>query len=254
MVGIMKRGSSDGRLCGELAAALARRVTILDERQGSKGAAFYHDSTSAFEATTAVLTKFGLLEPVADDERPGETWYCLHALTMDADDMPNSLARTVPDGDDRLFDLLVAFLKVFCQYDSLSDRRTLFSPPRFLLPAMRHLARLGYAATTADQFRWTELVEPAMQAALVWDENSVGFADARRQKVEAEAKLAWRTMPETIRSGYFSTRPLNRLVIVTLVRQCWNGEVWTSPEEISDVTNQFELAYLLIRIANGNRI
>ncbi|MBR1235816.1 hypothetical protein [Bradyrhizobium sp. AUGA SZCCT0182] len=257
MADVTKFGSSDGRLSGELAAALARRVTAQPhgpQQPGAKGAAFYHDSMSAFEATTEVLTKFGLLEPVPRADMPGETWYCLHALTIDANDMPKLLSSSVPQGDGRLFDLLVAFLQVFCHYDYLSDRHAPFSPPAYLLASMSVLARSGYAERIGNEFRWSELIGPAMRAAYVWDENFVSFAETEQAKLDAEATLAWQTIPESIQAAHFSERPLNKLVVAKLLHQCWNGEVWTPPSEKYEITNQFQLADRIIQIANGHRI
>ena len=84
---------------------------------------------SAFEAATAALTKFGILAPVPRADRPGETWYCLHELTMNAEDMPNFLAGNVSESEMYLADLLCAFLSVLCYYDYLPDRREFFSAP-----------------------------------------------------------------------------------------------------------------------------
>ena len=257
MADVTQFGSSDGRLSGELAAALARRVTAKAqgaEQPGARGAAFYHDSMSALEATTEVLTKFGLLEPVPRADMPGETWYCLHALTMDANDVPNFLAGTVPQGDDRLFDLLVAFLQVFCHYDDLSERHLPFLPPEYLLASMSMLVRSGYAERIGNEFRWATLIGPAMRAAYVWDENSVSFAETEQRELDAEATLAWQTIPESIQAAHFSERPLNKLVVAKLLQQCWNGEVWTPPSGKYEITNQFQLADRIMRLANGHRI
>jgi hypothetical protein len=235
----------------------ARRVTSQAEKAagpGAKGAAFYHDSMSAFEATTVILTKLGLLEPVPRGDKPNEIWFCDHALTMNADEMPNALATTIAPGDGRMFDLLVAFLQIFCHYDYLSNRHGPFSPPDYLVASMSMLARSGYAERTGNEFQWTGLIGPAMRAAYVWDENSISFAETEHRKLDAEATLAWQTIPQSIQAAHFSERPLNKLMIAKLLQQCWNGEAWTAPAGKYEITNQFELADRIVQLANGHRI
>ena len=205
-----------GHLCGELAAALARRITELQywpdwtvvtnvEKPGLKGATIYHGSVSAFEAATAALTSYGLLTPVPRADKPGETWFCLHVLTMNADEMPEYLVNSVIEQDDRLAGLLEAFLAIFCHYDALSERRVFFTPPDYLAAAMSMLARTGYAERAGDQFRWTEKISLTMKAADIWDEHSASIGETIEAELEESAQLAWQTMPDTlkmkIRSG-----------------------------------------------------
>lgn len=201
MANVTALGSLKGRLCGELAAALARRLT----KSGHRGDSFYHDSTSAFEAATAALTKFGVLAPVPRADRPGEIWYCLHELTIDAADMPNYLAPNIHESEIHLSELLEAFLSVFGYYDYLPDRREFFSAPEYLVSSLKMLAKTGFAERLGDQFRWTDQIGPAMQATSLWDENFISTSDADTTSFEEDARLAWQTMPEllkvSIRSG-----------------------------------------------------
>lgn len=260
-------GNLYGRLCGELAAALARRVSKLQYRSdwtvienvvkpGLKGAAIYHDSMSAFEASTVALTSYGLLVPVPRDDKPGETWFCLHALTMDADAMPDHLASSVRDGDDRLPNLLEAFLRVFCGYDSLSDRHSFFTPPDYLTAPMSMLARTGYAEKAGDQFRWAAKIGPAMQAAYVWDEHLVSFSERDEIDVETNARLAWQTMPDALKQAIRS-RKVSVLEVTKILALGWRDSQWYTfrfddPATLRDT--DLPMARRLFEIAEAERL
>lgn len=262
---VTRLGNLYGRLCGELAAALARRVTkvqykpdwtvIEDVTQaGMKGAAFYHHSMSAFEAATVALNSYGLPTPVPRDDLPGETWYCLHALTVDADEMPDLLANSVVEGDDRLPKLLETFLAIFCGYDDISDRHALFTPPAHLLAAVSMLARTGYAEKAEDQFRWVEKIAPAMKAAYIWDENSASFSETDEEAVETNAQLAWQTMPEILkkrlRSGQAGVRELTKILALGWHDGQWHAYRLKDPVCLG---NELTVARRLIEIAEAER-
>ena len=262
MANLTKLGNLYGRLCGELAAALAHRVTRREDWMpidtppaGTKGALFYHYSQSAFEATAGALTSFGLFAAVRRDDKPGETLFCQHALTMDAAEMPAHLANSVLDGDDRLSDLLEAFLAVFCEYDYLPDRHTFFTPPDYLTSAMSMLARTGYAEKAGDQFRWTEKVGPAMKAAYVWDENSASFSETNEKEIEANAQLAWLTMPETlrttIRSGKASVLDVTKILALGWRDGRWHAFRLDDPVVLGH--NELPVARRLFAIAEGEK-
>jgi len=189
-----------------------------------KGALFHHDFQTAFVDAAVALTKFGVLAPSPREGKPG-TWQGPHKLTMDADEMPDFLADSVSNDDDRLFGLLEAFLAVFCEYDYLPDRHTPFTPPDYLGAAMNMLARNGYAERRGDQFVWTEPVRPAMQAAYLWDPNGISYEDVAEQKREAEAQLAWQTMPETLRESILSGK-INLPMLIKILRVGWQDEQW----------------------------
>jgi hypothetical protein len=170
---------------------------------------------------------------------------------MDADEMPDFLANSILDGDDRLSDLLEAFLAVFCNYDYLSDRHSLFTPPDYLAVAMSMLARAGYAEKVGHQFRWSEKIGSAMKAAHVWDENSASFSELDEKEVEASAQLAWQTMPETLRmtilSGKSSVPDVTKILALGWRDGQWHAFRLDEPvvlrgSEISIARRLFEIA------------
>ena len=251
MSNITELGSLHGRLCGELAAALARRVT----KSGHVGESFYHDSDTAHEETVGALTKFGLLSPVPRDDMPGETWFCFHALTMDANDMPDALARTVSDNDARLPELLTAYLLIFGHYDALPDHRDFFLPPDYLAPSVKMLARAGFADRSEDQFRWTDQIGTAMQAASLWDEDGASFEEGREHDLEESAHLAWATMPETLKRAVLSGN-IGFMTFVKTLALSWRGKEWR-PYKLDDpfeLQGEIQLAQRILEIAAQDSI
>lgn len=235
MTNVVSIGSTDGRLCGELAAALARRLTAIPLRYGgtndtesapgTKGAACYHNSCAAFENAVSALTAIGVLVPVVRNDKPDETWYCLHALAMNADDMPNHFADVMAESDDRARDVLVAFLQIFCEYDHLPDCRSPFAAPRYLQAAMSMLMRKGYAEKIDDEFSWTASIAPAMQSAGRWDGDAVSRSELGQRDLAVNAQLALETMPETIRESVRSGR-MNFIEFTRVFSLSWKNQRW----------------------------
>ncbi|MBD8904961.1 hypothetical protein MBTS_22450 [Methylobacterium bullatum] len=166
----------------------------------------------------------------------GETWYCLHQLTMDADDMPDFLARMVSHGDTRLPELLEAFVVVFCECDSLPDGREAFSSPDNLLSSMKALTRTGFAERVGDQFRWTSQIAPTMRALSLWDENRASLSDASAKAFEANARLAWQTMPEPMKMALLSDK-IGFIQFAKILALGWKEGGWVSYR----LDDQFEL-------------
>lgn len=255
MVALVALGSADGRLCGELAASIARYLTRSDEDAGSggEGASFYHESEPAFEAATRVLIGFGLAAPVRRADKPDETWYCRHALTMDSAAMPGVLASTVADGDERLPALLASFLAIVCMHDGLSSEHAPFSPAPSYAAAMRTLARAGYAQKVGSAFRWTERVAPAMREIQAWDQDGRSLVTLAERERLAQADAAWRSMPETIRKAHFKSRPVALVPVVEALTMSWRDGAWhpVTREPAPVPAGQIALARRLIDLAQG---
>jgi hypothetical protein len=122
----IESGSSEGRLCGELAAAMTRELTRHDKSagQGRKGSTFNHSSTYVFERAHEALEAVGVFARV-----PQQDTRALFAFTMDADQMPDFLANTLQDGDARVSQMLSAFVGIVGDVGGLSSERSPFLPP-----------------------------------------------------------------------------------------------------------------------------
>ena len=173
MTDVTSRDNPEGRLCGVLAAAIARHVTALDEEAGPgrKGAVFVHFFVSSFEHAAETLEALGLLVKERRDNPSGRDQpECPHVLAMDAEAMPDFVAGIVGPGDERIPDTIGSFVAVACEYAGLSSERAPFVPPPQFKDAMRALARFGYAEAVGDTYRWTGLIGPAMREFHFWDD------------------------------------------------------------------------------------
>ncbi|MCE4225492.1 hypothetical protein HCU64_17195 [Methylobacterium sp. C25] len=244
-----------GRLCGELAASIARYLTQGDTEAeaGSEGATYYHESEPAFEDATRILKEFGLVRPVPRDDKPDETWYCRHALTMSCETMPARLACAIPADDERIEALLSAFLAIACQHDGLSSERAPFTPPSDYRAALRALARAGYAQAVGSAYRWTDKTGPAMERIEAWDQQGRSLATLREEDRLAQADAAWRTMPETIRRAHFGKQPVRVVPVVEALTMSWRDGAWHPvTREVPAVSDgQIALARRLIDLAQG---
>lgn len=247
MSNVIEFGSLHGRLCGELAAALA------EGKKKSQG--FYPDNYSASENQVRALASFGLLSHVPRDDRPGETWHCWHELAMDAAEIPDHLARTVSDGDQRLPVLLAAFLGLFVDHTGeLSDRHAPFSSPDHLMPAMSMLVRTGYASKVGKQFRWTQKITPAMQAAWIWDENGASFEQTADIELERNAQLAWQTMPKPIKMALLSDK-IGFMQFVKILALGWKEGRWVSYrlDDPFELQGEITLARRILELAASGK-
>lgn len=254
MADIVALGNAAGRCCGVLAASIARHVTLHDKDAGcgKAGAMFYHLGDSTLEAATVALVALGVLVPVPHADRPEERWLCNHRLTMDADAMPDFLARTLEPGDGRIERTVAVFVSIACVYYGLSDRRDVFDVPDAYRREMDALIRLGYATAEGFRVRWTDKVAPAMCEAYLWDGNFQSRAAAEEEERQAEAEAAWRTMPEPIRDRFFRRQPEPFMEFVKLLCRCWDGETrtWHSPHDGPIVlSGEKRLAETIIGIA-----
>jgi hypothetical protein len=228
---MIESSNLEGRLCGELVAAIARCVTTSDRgtNPGRKGVTFYHYSYSAFEAATRALQNFALLVPVPHAERPDETWYCPQALVMDADAMPDHLGRLVGSDDPRLPQLLEAFILVACDHGGLPHTRAPFSCPDAHLDAVRMLERTGYVEAVGDQYRWTAKIGPAMRAAVFWNEDDMDRMELEEAETERQAEAALQTMPDAIRDAFMNA-PDDVISWYAVVCACWKDGRWQDPQ------------------------
>ena len=232
MVDAVETGSADGRFCGVFAAAMMWDVTQShfdpryqgagQARPGRKGAQvpewFGRVHTQAF----AVAVMLGLLEE-APQQTPGDY---LRALTMDADAMPGYLAATFRNGSVALPRMTEAFVSVSDHYGRLPSERSLFLPPPCYVRATQSLGRRGYTGCVGDHYRWTDQVGPHMQAATLWNEQLQPYPTPHREAEDAEAELAWRTMPDTIRRTCFGPGWFDRFAFIRILALSWYGGTW----------------------------
>ena len=253
MAKVVAIGSADGRLCGELAAAMALQLTQHDTRPGRKGSTFLDVAAGAFERAEEVLLALGLLQPVAPEQAgPDRVPY---AFAMDAREMPDFLARTVPNGDARVARTIEAFVGLACDTGGLTDQRIPFAAPALYLGAMQALTRMGYAERVGDQYRWTDLIGPAMRAGFFWNEQLQSGSTLHLAEEAAEAEAAWRTMPDTIRQTYFSARPVPFIAFARVLSLSWRDGQWHpfKNEDRMDRSGAFALARRIIKYADEGR-
>jgi hypothetical protein len=254
-VELVALGSVQGRFCGELAAAIALFLTRgeAEPEAGSEGATYYHESEPALEQATRVLKSLGLVRPVPRADKPDETWYCRHALTMPCEGMAALLACSIAPDDERIDALLSAFLAIACQHDGLSSERAPFTPPDAYRNALRALSRAGYAQAVGSAYRWTDKVGPAMERIDAWDHAGRSITTLREEDRLAQADAAWRTMPETIRRAHFGKQPLRLVPVVEALTMSWRDGAWhpVTHEAPTASDGQIALARRLIDLAQG---
>jgi hypothetical protein len=253
MAEISRLGSAEGRLCGVLASAIARQVTASDRAVGAgrKGAAFFHYFESSLEFATEVLERLGLLAPAATEELQNGMPYRPNALTMDADAMPGFLGPTIAPGDARIDDTIACFVNIACYYGGLSDERAPFVPPQPFAEAMRWLARFGYAEALGSRYRWSDRIGPAMQACYLWDARLRSETTLERELGMAEAEAAWRSMPDAIRSRFFSKRPIAFVEFMHVLSRHWHGGRWHAAGRDGWLLTNRALAWRITEIADG---
>ena len=198
-----------------------------------------------FEAAHAALERIGVLLPRMDADGSIRPYF-----TVDAAEMPNFLAGSVDEADERMEELLAAFLRVACGYDGLSDERDCFTPPPTFAIVMQHLVGSGYAVRDGSLFRWTERVTPAMRSAGLWNEAGQSLQLLATAEREAEADLAWRTMPDTLRESIQSSR-IGFFELVKVLALSWRDGAWHEFKRDSyfELAGQVTLARALIERA-----
>lgn len=223
MADVIALGSARGRLCGEIAAAIARSLTAeSDAEPGSCGASFYHESDPHLEAATRLLRELGLAAPLRRADRPGEDWYCLHALTLDATAMPAALAQR-PDAATLVDRALPIALRMAAR-EGLPVASGWQDVPTEFVALAQALARAGYQEIEAGRFRWLPLVGPEMREAGLWEAD--GAPPSTESERRAQALAAWKSMPETLRRTCFGTRRMPFVAFVELLGRSWREGRW----------------------------
>ena len=161
---VVPLGRSEGWLCGVLASSIVSQLTT-----GKKGATIYAGYESTIVDAILVLAKLGLLSRRPRDDRPDLIQFCDYALNYDGAEMPDVLAATLADGDERVADMLAAFVQIACGFGRLPDVRVAFSPPDEYRASLGPLTRHGYAEQLGDMFRWTDKMIPTMRRTHLWD-------------------------------------------------------------------------------------
>ena len=245
---------SPGEAYGELAATLARFLTsrTAGMHPGRRSSSFSAVGGSAFEMATRSLCAFELAEaslpPKASELQVGH-----YRLTVDADAMPEFLNTRVEPDDWRVPDLLASFVCTCCVHDFLSDDRSWFVPKSGHEAALESLAYLGHAQKVDSRYRWTDRLGPIMQANGLWNSRLQSLAALERDAITCEAELAWRTMPESIRRRYFTSRPIDMLAFTRLVALSWREGEWhriCKPDAFWTGRDQVPLAYRIVELAD----
>jgi hypothetical protein len=176
---------------------------------------------------------------------------CQHALTMDMEAMPEFLTRSMANDDPRFAPMLDSYLGVAAGFGGLSTERTPFLPPPAHVEPVRALARRGYAEIVGDQYRWTDLIGPAMRQAGFWDDALRSYTTLHLEAEVAEAEAAWRSMPDTIRHRLFERQPAKVGNLVRELALRWKGGEWHPAKKDQSVTltGQMALADRIIEIA-----
>ncbi|MEP2101223.1 MAG: hypothetical protein ABJP02_07665 [Parasphingorhabdus sp.] len=176
-------GSFEGRLCGNLAAALAKLCCRNGER-GEKGSSVPSLDLGDFQNAQDALNDIGVMEEVARNSN-----YRVLAFSMDADAMPDFLAQKTETDDKRISILIEAFIGLACGYGDalLPDVRGWFHPPVQYVQSMKWFARTGYAERKESEFRWTEKIAPAMQANYYWKQENQNLSEIGDKDLQKEA-------------------------------------------------------------------
>jgi hypothetical protein len=225
------RGSILPRLCGELAAAIAREVSW-----GRKGDTCHSNGLSDRKAAISALESYGLVHAVLGE--PAK-----RALSMDADEMRTLLAATtdVDDHDPRLQGLLQGYVRNldYRQPAIMTTRREPFECPPDQLTVVQALTEAGYLEAVGSRFRWTDKIGPSMVAAYVWNENFQSIEEAEEQSRERMADEILRTMPDAL-VQHFKDSPNTLFDMWRILGACWKDGAWHA-EGLSEHQYEIEL-------------
>lgn len=232
-------GSSEGRLCGVLAAALpAGRL------RGEELLASWQVHLSTFQSVAIIFDKLDLLEP-----NPSGLIWIDPILKYNVAEIEDLLAIAVPNGDERVGELLLAFVGAACRYYGVSDEHEAFSVDPPLLPAFEELARHGYVQKTEEKFVWTDKIGPIMRAEDLWNEELISYKTLERKAVHSEAQVAWSTMPEAIKREQLSQRPKDLRPLYDVLARHWRDGRWQDPIDKVSVKDHRHLIAVARRIA-----
>ena len=185
-----------------------------------------------FEDATNVLKKLYLVIPVPSADQPDETWYCYHALVLDADEMPEFLVKSIRNGDDRFPELLQSFLGLACDQDNLPTTRRPFKCPDAYCAVAVMLAQAGFLKQAGEQYCWTDKVASSMRTLGFWNSTGESIEDIEEAQIERECELVLKTMPGDI-SRAFESRPDDLLSWIAVLEARWIDGAW---QEASDRT------------------
>lgn len=245
---VLDIGTLEGRMCGHLAASLCR---FFSGPAGKKGGFVMRTCPSDWEAAERALLDIGVMhmEQVGAD-RP----LTMAVFSMDADEMPDFLAASIGNGDPRIARLIETFVAIACggyEQFPLPESHDWFKPPPHYESAMRWLAHHGYAERNGEMFRWTEAIGPAMRAWYLWTDDGQPLADAETARLDEESRLAWSSMPDTLKRAI----KLNRISFNDLVKALalgWRDGQWRAytTDEHFELSGQLALARRIIELAD----
>ena len=182
----------------------------------------YHSYTTVFEEGCAVLWRMGLAEPFPQQKDTNFAPY--FALASEAD-IRARLALDAAEGAD-LSDLVTSYIGLACDYGRtwLPSTRDPFEPPDWALAALEALCAAGYLDRDGTRLRWSDKIGPAMVRWRFWTE---GWADVQAledARLEEEAALAARDMPEFVRDAFAK----GQVFAVAVVQRHWTGQGWVA--------------------------
>ena len=153
--------------------------------------------------------------------------------------------------------LISSYLLVACDYGEqnsyMPTRRSPFSPQAQYKMEIEALAYHGFADRVGSEFAWNDKIGDAMRAAAFWNTDNHCRGQIEEERLEAEARLACRSMPETVRHAYFSKHPVALLPIVRLLARAWHDDRWSFDDNSERITlrGNPKLARRIVEIASG---
>lgn len=238
-------GTLEGRLSGYLAAALSNYLT---KAEGSnvpacKGDSVWHGAITDFKFALAALEALGVLLPQKASDR--------RIFVVDVDKMPEFLATRDVSG--KIPQIVEAFVRVACGYGGLPDHRDWFNCPENWIAEMRYLSLSGFAAQDNSRFRWTDVIEPIMQAAGCWNNDGQSFEALRKIQLGDDCERAWQTMPDTLRQRILSSN-IDFFELAKILALSWKDGRWKAfdLDESFVISGQIPLAQALIDRAQAS--
>lgn len=111
----------------------------------------------------------------------------------------------------------------------LPTTRAGFAPPKDQAVPCQALLRCGYLRRTDEgRLRWTDLIAPHMQEAVLWDRAGRCLTDLWTAQDEAEAKLFLQRLPSGLRNQLrVAVLEKGGLAGIDLLKHHWTGGAWT---------------------------
>ncbi len=158
-----------------------------------------------------------------------------------------------------LVELLAAYLAVACDYGEdksfMPTSRKPFQPQDEYMHEIAALAYYGYVRKMGAEVAWHDKIGGAMCYAHLWSEGGRSYSEVAESELENNARIAWETMPPTVRKAHFSKRPLDVIGITKLLAYGWKDGKWDLSDRDKEISlsGEIQLARRLVEIADGKR-